>query len=352
MNTPAVSVCLPNLNMRPFLEERIATIHAQTFSDWELVVSDNYSDDGAWEYFQSVAADDPRVRISQAPREGMYANWNRCIRESQGEFVYIATSDDTMAPDCLEKMVAALRQRPDCGIAHCTLRRIDENGRDQNPHWWPTRSLFARSSGPLIDRSHVRLAPFDGLLHLLGDTVYTSLTQLLIRRSVFEQIGFFETRWGSVGDFNWVMRATLQTNTVHVPDTWGGWRVYSGQATAGAGIGSTDHVRKVDEMIAHALENSRSHLPPRVQRALPAWSPAARAMRQFFPQLQQCPNSRERRRYLVSRLLAGSWPARAYLGSKFPGRSPLPHHSPKIIAQWLHRAGVHPSLAPLDVALS
>ena len=102
MTTPRVSICLPNLNTRPFLAERLATIFFQTLEDWELVVCDNLSEDGAWEYFTEQAAREPRLRIQQMPREGLYANWNNCIRLARGEFVYIATSEDTMAAECLE----------------------------------------------------------------------------------------------------------------------------------------------------------------------------------------------------------------------------------------------------------
>jgi hypothetical protein len=63
----------------------------------------------------------------------------------------------------------------------------------------------------------------------------------------------FESMWGSAGDFNWNMRATLVANTVHVPDTWGGWRVHALQATAGACIGSAEHAAKIDAMIEHAI---------------------------------------------------------------------------------------------------
>lgn len=78
MNVPRVSICLPKLNNFPHLAERIETIDAQTFKDWKLVICDNHSDDGAWEFFQELAARDSRVHISQEPREGMYANWNNC----------------------------------------------------------------------------------------------------------------------------------------------------------------------------------------------------------------------------------------------------------------------------------
>jgi len=104
---PLVSICLPTLNARRFLAPRMASILCQTLTDWELIVCDSYSDDGTWEYFRQFK-DDPRVRLYQVPKEGLYAGWNECLRRCRGEYVYIATADDTMAPECLERMVAAL----------------------------------------------------------------------------------------------------------------------------------------------------------------------------------------------------------------------------------------------------
>ena len=68
--TPLVSICLPNLNARPFLEERFHTILGQTLQDWELFVYDSHSDDGSWELIQDFAKKDARIRILQGPREG------------------------------------------------------------------------------------------------------------------------------------------------------------------------------------------------------------------------------------------------------------------------------------------
>src|SRR5471030_2653963 len=128
---PRVSICVPNLNTRPFLPERFETIFNQTFQDWELIVCDSHSDDGSWEYIQELAAHEPRMRISQTPRNGIYAGFNDCIKQARGEYVYIATSDDTMASDCLEKMVAALEAHAECGLCQCGLEVIDEKGQVQ-----------------------------------------------------------------------------------------------------------------------------------------------------------------------------------------------------------------------------
>ncbi len=226
-----VTICLPNLNNRRYLPELIDSILAQTFSDWELVVVDNFSEDGAWEYFQELAARDSRIHISQAPKQGMYANWNNCLRLARGEFIYIATSDDKLAPDCIAKLHSALVRHPACGIAHCPPLMFGEDFQALQKWWW-TKSSIARSVERRLDCGHIRRAPFDGFLHVNGESVIISITQMLIRRTVFDRVGEFPNDVGVVGDFEWQARAAFLFNSVFVPDTWGGWRLHAAQATA------------------------------------------------------------------------------------------------------------------------
>ena len=323
---PRVSICVPNLNTRRFLPERFQTILAQSFEDWELLVYDSYSDDGAWEYILAQAAREPRMRAWQGPRQGTPGSWSPCIREARGEYVYVATSDDTMPPDCIEKLVATLDANPHCDLAHCPLRAIDDESREIHTvsEWWRRESVFAVSSGPLLSVPHTRVAPFDGVLHLLGASVYTSITQLLIRRSLFERIGLFERRWGSVGDFNWGMRAGLVASTAHVPDTWGGWRLHRDQATAAVVYGSAEQTRNVDDMIEQALAACAPLQPPALRAHLRRLAAEAAPLRAFTRDVaaRSGAPALERRAYLALRLLAGSGAARRYISGRLRGRPP------------------------------
>ena len=208
---------------------------------------------------------------------------------------------------------------------HCPLRVIDEHGKDipRLQEAWSEWSYFPRSSGRLRDRPHVRLAPFDGLLHLGGETVYRSITQLLIRRSLFESIRMFGSTWGSVGDFDWEMRAGLVANTVHVPHTWGGWRIHASQATAFASFGSEEHRQKIDSMIDHTVAACRSKLESPVARHLGSWVARAKDLRQFNRGLvRHLDDAIARRRFIVAQLVTGSAAARAHVLCKLSGRVP------------------------------
>lgn len=344
MASPLVSICLPNLNTRPYLPERVDCILAQTCQDWELVISDNFSDDGAWEFFRELAGRDSRVLTEQAPRTGLYPNWNRCVERARGRYLYIATSDDTMAPDCLEKMVAALERNPSCGLALCPLRVIDEQGREVPQPKWPDCSAFSRDLGDLRDRPHIHRAPYDGLLHLLGSIIYNSITQLLIRRDLFSRVGGFSGRWGSVGDFHWEMKASLVTDTVYVPDTWGSWRVHAKQATAFAALMSEEHFRKVDEMIADAVQTCAPLLPPEVAAGIANnWLPAAKDIRSYYAGLRNRPSALSRRFFQLRHLLAGTNVTRREALRQFSGNTKWPDSAPAEFRAWLERIGRAPA---------
>ena len=341
MHRPLVSVCLPNRNMRRYLPVRVDTIFHQTYSEWELIVSDNFSEDGAWEFFQNLAAKEKRVSAVQE-RLGMYDGWNQCIRRARGKYVYIATSDDTMAPDCLEKLVAALERHPECDIAHCNLKVIDDSG-DEFDHGWSSISLFALSSGPLMDISHLRMAPFDALLLMSGRTVYWSITQLLIRRDLFDRIGFFESRWGSIGDANWQMRACLVANTTHVADTWAGWRVHGTQATGRINYDSERHEKQTQEMIDHAIQQARPLVSAQTARLQRKWSDNAHSLRHFLKSLAERPTKLQKRLFILRELLSGDFGAAIHLQS----RSAKQPHWPEAARNWAAQTGLTRALIPV-----
>ena len=270
-----------------------------------MLVYDSYSDDGSWQYIREMAAGDPRIHAWQGPREGIYPAWNRCVERAAGEFVYVATSDDTMADDCLAKLTAALTAEPNCGLAHCSVRFCDRDGHPVDD-WWSADAPFRQSSPDLVDVPHVRMAPLDGLLHLTGQSVYFSVTQLLIRRTTLARVGPFDPGWGSFGDFHWNMRAGLTCDTVHVPDTWGGWRMHADQATALADTCSDAYWDRIDALMRDAIGRAGDELDHAVRTALPGrWAGYHRQYRRLHARLQATPSRLGRVRMVCGQAAAG-----------------------------------------------
>lgn len=337
-----ISICMPTLNSEAFMTSRLESIRRQTYTDWELVVVDSQSDDATLPMIEAFAEQGGVVRVYQGPRDGIYTNINRSIEYAQGEYVYIATSDDTMADDCLEKLAKALDRHPGCGLAHCPLKILDANDESIEDDWWSDRSSFVRSAGGLLHQTHLRKAPYDGMLHMLGQTVYTSLTQLLIRRELFDRIGMFRSDWGPIGDFYWDMRAALTMDTIHVGDTWASWRVHETQATVHSSDGKSRNADKIDAMIEQALKDADQDLPEAVRTSLASWQDQARQLRHFLSDINAADSRVARWAYLTGQLLKGAAPARRYVLGKLGCGAKLPEEGPKIVEGWLRSAGQSP----------
>ena len=342
--TPRISICLPTLNSRPFLQERLATIFDQTYQKWELFVYDSGSNDGSWEILQRLAKDEARMRVMQGPRRGPYPAWNECIRHTNGEFVYIATSDDTMADDFCEKMVSALDRESDCEIAHCPLIIIDENGRAATDRSWPDCTLFSHGLNDIARQPHVRRAPSDGLIHLTGQHVFLSITQLLIRRSVFSKIGDFLDKWGSVGDFNWEMKAALVANIVHVPDTWATWRVHPKQVSAMLDIDSADYGQRFEQMIEDAISSCAPYLSPVIISALDSsLLNISKQMRIYYRGLRKRRKKAISKRFFQSlQVFRGSKEVRSEVVGRLFGKTKWAERFPTEMRLWLESNGFPP----------
>jgi glycosyltransferase involved in cell wall biosynthesis len=261
MSTPKVSILLPCFNAAPFLEERIDSILAQTFSDWEAIVLDSYSDDGSWEFFQSIASSDSRFRLYQIPREGVYAALNRGIELATGEFLHVATCDDTMVPEFLTAMLELFAQCPEAGIAACDVFLINRGGGELTAKdmadYLPVESIndllgltTVRCAYPRTEQQlklNYRPPPHDCLLHFSTKSVYFSLTQLLIRTTLARSIEPFDTTVGSIADLGWLLRLTNLAGTVHVPQKLAIWRFRGNQLSIQPDRLRLNHVKAMFE---------------------------------------------------------------------------------------------------------
>jgi len=126
---PRVSVGLPVYNGERFLREALEALLDQTFTDLELIVSDNASTDSTRSICEEFAARDPRVRYVRQPVNiGSAANHNAVIHLSRGEYFKWASDDDLYAPEFIERCVAVLDANPDVVVCHSRDAFIDEAG--------------------------------------------------------------------------------------------------------------------------------------------------------------------------------------------------------------------------------
>ncbi len=125
---PQVTVIMPAYNAEKFIEETIASVQAQTFSDWELIVLDDGSKDETVKCVEKLASEDPRITILQNEKNmGVAKTRNRGIEMARGEYIALLDSDDVWYPEKLEQQLA-LAKRSGAEIIYCSYAMVDEEG--------------------------------------------------------------------------------------------------------------------------------------------------------------------------------------------------------------------------------
>jgi glycosyltransferase involved in cell wall biosynthesis len=127
--SPRVSIGLPVYNGQDYLSHALDALLAQTYSDFELIISDNASTDDTEEICRQYAAEDHRIRYRRSEENlGAARNFNRAFELSRGEYFKWAAHDDLCGPEYLERCVAALDGDVSMVLCHARTREIDENG--------------------------------------------------------------------------------------------------------------------------------------------------------------------------------------------------------------------------------
>lgn len=132
---PKVSIGIPVFNGTDYLAEALDSILAQTYTNFEIVISDNGSTDGTPELCQAYAARDARIHFHRHDvNRGATWNYNRVFELAQGQYFRWHGHDDIIAPTYLERCVAVLEAEPDVVVAYPKSVIIDGDSKIIRTH--------------------------------------------------------------------------------------------------------------------------------------------------------------------------------------------------------------------------
>jgi glycosyltransferase involved in cell wall biosynthesis len=127
---PVVSVGIPVYNGERYLREAVDAILAQTFKDFELILSDNASTDSTATICKEYAERDPRVRYFHQPSNiGAPRNYSFLVGCARGRYFKWSSSSDTCEPSMIERCVEVLDRDPGVVLCFGATRLIDSHGR-------------------------------------------------------------------------------------------------------------------------------------------------------------------------------------------------------------------------------
>jgi glycosyltransferase involved in cell wall biosynthesis len=177
-NSPVVTVIMPAYNAELYLAEAIESVLSQSYAALELIVVNDGSTDRTEEIIQRFA---PSVYSARQAHQGVAAALNCGLQLARGEYISFLDADDLWAIDKLAIQVQVLQAEPALSLVFGSMQQFD------------SPELAKGNSTPL----HVQE---------ISHPAYVKGTAL-IRRSLFDHIGWFDSRW-QVGEFiDWYLRA-------------------------------------------------------------------------------------------------------------------------------------------------
>ena len=149
-----VSVVIPVRDRAEWLPAAVQSALDQRHSHVEVLLCDDGSTDGTERTIDELAVRAPgRIRVIHLPPRGPGPAREAGRLAARGEFIQYLDSDDLLLPDKFALQIAALRARPECGIAYGITRLVDEQGRILvDPFKWTGREIPRLFPGLLVDR--------------------------------------------------------------------------------------------------------------------------------------------------------------------------------------------------------
>jgi glycosyltransferase involved in cell wall biosynthesis len=252
-----LTVAVPTCNGAAHLTDAIHSIVTQEGISFELVVSDDCSDDNTLAVVRAVAGDRARIEVN-SQRLGLAGNWNRCVALCHTPLIAIFHQDDVMMPGHLAAHAASFASDESIGLVASASEVIDERGETV-----PETKIGRGGLGP-VDRVY---RPGELAAAMVGGNPLRC-SAVTLRRAAFEDVGGFDPSYRYVLDWDLWLRLSRRWNVAWLarPSVQVRWHPASETHRFKAGRGDLDETSRLLEQLFAIDLNDRPDVD-RLRRA-------------------------------------------------------------------------------------
>lgn len=202
---PRVSVVIPTARGGSYLREAVGSVLGQSFGDFELILVVDGSDVDV----SHVEDLDGRIRSIRQPNRGESVARNVGIRAARSDLVAFLDDDDRMLPERLAAQIAAMDRDAGAGLCHTQFQVIDATGQPCQP-------------GFSADVQY---------LDLLRRNVRVLLPTVMLRKSLIEEVGTFDSCLRTGQDLEAIYRLARESRLVFIPEVHTQYRRHGANAS-------------------------------------------------------------------------------------------------------------------------
>ena len=221
MESPLVSVIIPNYNYARFLTKRIDSVLNQTYKNLEVIILDDKSTDDSRSVIESYRKD-PRVTqilFNETNSGSTFKQWQKGFELAQGTFIWIAEADDYAAPTLIEKLIENMAEDADIKVGFV------------NSYWVAPDRQFINSDYTISEGKHI----YDGKQfvceHLLKENYIYNASMAIFRKDVIKNIGQEYLTFRSCGDKLFWRNAAIQGKVLYVCEPLNFFRIHESKVT-------------------------------------------------------------------------------------------------------------------------
>lgn len=233
---PLISVCLPVYNGEKYIKEALASLGKQTYTNIELIVSDDNSEDLSISLVNEFSKNIHfPVHIYSHLPNGIGGNWNNCIEKANGEYIKFLFQDDVLEPTCIEEMVQVFGAYPNAGLITCKRNFIvEENSNNEEIYNWidtfgDLQINICGNSGPITVFNKKMFSHLEFLkspLNKIGEP-----TTVLFKKEIVKKIGLFDTQLRQILDYEYWYRILKIQDIVVINKPLVQFRIHQDQET-------------------------------------------------------------------------------------------------------------------------
>jgi glycosyltransferase involved in cell wall biosynthesis len=232
MSTASVSIVIPTYNRAGLLPAAIASVQAQTYAAWELIVVDDGSNDATQETVAALAAADPRIRLvsNTGRRHGPAGARNTGLGQCRTPWVAFLDSDDRWQPEKLARFMAATEAQPEAVLIGSDYWMVDRDtgrretmlafiDREMMP-WWESDPLIARVVPcAAIRENPEHLGTREAMLATqLGEFLWVHTSSAMVRLDPVKKLGGFDDCLSQTEDIRLWLQLSEQGPVVFISE--------------------------------------------------------------------------------------------------------------------------------------
>ncbi len=216
---PTFSILLPVYNGQRYLIEAIESALSQSFSDFELLIADDCSNDQSSKIIDTYARKDSRIIAWRNENNlGLFGNYNACLKRASGRLIKPFAQDDFFAPNILAEFRKIFEKFPKTALVSCARRTVNQDGKELK---------VLRSFRSDKQRSYAEVLE-DNLLTLANDIGEPSTVAF---QTAFAGDGFDESLY-HLGDVEFWFRIIERGNYYYLNEVLCNFRTHEGSTTS------------------------------------------------------------------------------------------------------------------------